>query len=146
MNELQGTMTSPREQLLERLRAFELAAKPLHPGYRGPSDLKERTARLQSAAEELRLFLSRHPASKELMEWGDLPDTDAETAAFAHELKLEHADLLRELGELVEAITKLELALDRHEASLQIHEQCRSLAQRVARHAGGEETQMGRYF
>lgn len=137
---------SPREQLLEKLNTFELAFEQIHPSYRGPIDWRQRAAALREATAGLRSYLSEHLAPKELMEWRELPDSDADIAAFAYELKMEHADLLRELGDLIQAIDKLETKLDRHEATLQIFKQSRSLAQRIARHAGGEEAQLGRYF
>jgi uncharacterized protein YecE (DUF72 family) len=146
MKEPHKPVGSHREQLLEKLNTFELAFELVHPSYRGPIDWKERAATLREATVGLRLYLSDHLAPKELMEWRELPDSDADIASFAYELKMEHADLLRELGNLIQAIDKLETTLDRHEATLQICKQGHSLAQRIARHAGGEEAELGRYF
>lgn len=136
---------SPRERLLARLDAFEQAIEPLHPNHRGPGDWKERAENLRAATEGLRLYLSEHLAPKELMEYRELPDSDAEIAAFAYELRMEHADLVRELGDVIATIRQLETSLDRHEDALQIYRRCRILAQRVARHAGSEEAELGRY-
>ena len=73
-----------------------------------------------------------------------MPDTDAEITAFASQLKAEHADLIRELSELLAAIDRLESSLDRREDTLRIYRHCKNLAHRIARHAGGEEAQLGR--
>lgn len=145
MNERGNRAGRPREQLLERLSAFEKAIEPLHPNHRGPGDWKEHAAELHAAAEALRLYLADHLAPTELMDWRELPDTDAEVAAFAYELKMEHADLVRELRDMREAIWNLESSLDRRDDALRIYSQGKALARRIARHAGGEEAQLGRY-
>lgn len=145
MKEPRKRVGSQREQLLERLNAFEQAAEPIHPNYRGPGDWKERAETLQGAAEKLRVYLSEHLAPKELMDWRELPDTNAEVTAFADQLKAEHTDLVRELTDLIEAIRNLEASLDRREDTMRIYDRSRNLAHRIARHAGGEEAQLGRY-
>jgi iron-sulfur cluster repair protein YtfE (RIC family) len=145
MNERGNKAGRPREQLLKKLSEFEKAIEPLHPNHRGPGDWKEHAAELHAATEVLRLYLADHLAPKELMDYRELPDTDAEVAAFAYELKMEHADLVRELRDMLEAIRSLESSLDRREDALRIYNQCKALAHRIARHAGGEEAQLGRY-
>lgn len=145
MKQLHKRVGTRREQLLEKLDTFELAIEQVHPSYRGPIHWKQRAAVLREATAGLRLYMSEHLAPKELMEWRESPDSDVDIASFGDELKMEHADLLHELGNLIQAIDQLETTLDRHEATLQIFNQGRSLAQRIARHAGGEEAQLGRY-
>lgn len=135
---------NPREQLLEKLRQFESAGEAV-PRNRTPEERKVSLARLREATEQLRAHLALHLAPKELAEWRDLPDSDAEIAAFGYELKMEHADLQRELGDLLLDIDGYDRALDREEAARQIRLQCMALATRAARHAAGEQAELGRY-
>jgi hypothetical protein len=145
MKQPRNRVGNPRERLLKKLNTFEQATEPLHPNYRGLGDWKERAEVLHGAAEDLRVYLAEHLAPKELMDWRELPDTDAEITAFASQLKAEHADFIRELSELLASIEGLESSLDRRDDALRIYRRCKNLAHRIARHAGGEEAQLGRY-
>ena len=145
MNETPKATGNPREQLLEKLRQFEQAVQSLHIS-RKECERVEGIASLRQATEELRHHLAAHPAPKEMMEWREMPDTDAEITAFAYELKMEHADLLRELADLMQMMEEYDRALDRQEASAEICSECRALGLRIARHAAGEEAELGRYL
>lgn len=145
MNEPKQSTGTHREQLLAKLSAFEEAIEPVHPDHKVAENWKDRTVKLLRATEELRLYLSEHMTHKELMEWRELPDADAEITAFSYELKMEHADLVRELKDLTQAIASLPASLDRRQTALQIHSQAWALAHRIARHAGGEAAELGRY-
>lgn len=105
----------------------------------------ESLANLRVATEQLREYLALHLAPKEMAEWRELPDADAEITAFGSGLKMEHADLYRELGDLLSAIDDYEKALDREEAATQIKSACKTLTARLARHAAGEQAELGRY-
>jgi len=145
MDEPKVVRGNPRQQLLERLREFEQAGNEVTP-QRTPERRKESLVKLREATEQLRAHLARHLAPKELAEWRELPDSDIEIAAFGYELKMEHADLQRELGDLILDIDAYEAALDREEAATQIRLTCKALAIRIARHAAGEEAELGRYI
>jgi Hemerythrin HHE cation binding domain len=144
MDEPKVARGSPRQQLLERLRDFEQAGDDV-PRQRTPERRKESLAKLREATEQLRAHLARHLAPKEMAEWRELPDSDIEIAAFGYELKMEHADLQRELGDLLLSIDAYDAALDREEAATQIRLTCKALTMRIARHAAGEEAELGRY-
>jgi Hemerythrin HHE cation binding domain len=135
---------SPREQLLEKLQQFERAGNEV-PRQHTQEKRKESLAKLREATEQMRTHLARHLAPKELSDWRELPDSNVEIAAFGYELKMEHADLQRELGDLLLDIDAYDRALDRDEAASQIRLKCKALAIRIARHAAGEEAQLGRY-
>ncbi len=145
MNDQKQDTGSHRDQLLAKLSTFEEAIEPVHPDHRVSEDWKQRVANLRHGAEKLRLYLAEHLPPKEVMQWRELPDADAEFAAFASELKMEHADLVRELKDLIKAIDNLPASLDRRQAALQIHSQAWALAHRIARHAGSEAAEFGRY-
>lgn len=145
MNESKQSPGSHRDQLLEKLSAFEEAIEPVHPDYKATVDWKQRAGNLRIAAEDLHRFLAEHLTPRELMEWRELPDAGEDIAAFGSELKTEHADLVRELQNLIQAIESLPASLDRRKAALQIHREAWALAHRVARHAGGEAAELGRY-
>ncbi len=145
MDEPEVVRGNPRQQLLERLREFEQAGNEVT-RQRTPERRKESLVKLREATEQLRAHLARHLAPKELAEWRELPDSDIEIAAFGYELKMEHADLQRELGDLLLDIDAYEAALDREEAATQIRLTCKALAMRIARHAAGEEAELGRYI
>lgn len=144
MTESSQTSEGRRKQLLEKLRIFERAAEEIHPE-RKEEEMPERVARFRQAAEDVRSHLFKHRASKEMMEWPELPDSDAEIAAFAQVLKREHESLLRELGDLISAAAELETTLDRVHAAAQFRDRSRALALRIARHAGGAEARLGKY-
>jgi hypothetical protein len=144
MEESKPVRGSPREQLLEKLKQFEQAGNEV-PRQRTPERRKESLAKLREATEQLRTHLARHLAPKELSDWRELPDSDVEIAAFGYELKMEHADLQRKLGDLLLDIDAYDRALDRDEAAKQIRLTCKALAIRIARHAAGEEAELGRY-
>lgn len=134
-----------RQQLLGKLRAFEEAAAAIHPEKHG-ADTRADLARYRGAAEDLRIHLSQHQASKETMDWPPLPDSGEEISAFAGELKTEHQQLLNELAQLARAAENLEQALDRVDAAARLRSQSRTLALRVARHAGEEEAPLGNFL
>ena len=145
MRESGHSAEGQRRQLLEKLRVFEEIAETIHPEKHG-SDTAENIVRFRTAAEDLRAHLSAHLASKETMEWPELPDSGAEVSAFAAELKLEHQELLNELGRLASTAGKLDEALDRADAATRLRQQSRILALRIARHAGEEETPLSHYL
>ncbi|MDE3136639.1 MAG: hemerythrin domain-containing protein [Acidobacteriota bacterium] len=130
--------------MLEKLQQFERAGNEV-PRQHTPEKRKESLAKLREATEQMRTHLACHLAPKELSDWRELPDSNVEIAAFGYELKMEHADLQRELGDLLLDIDAYDRALDRDEAASQIRLKCKVLAIRIARHAAGEEAQLGRY-
>lgn len=134
-----------RQQLLERLRAFEDAAEKVHPEILRP-EIAESLERFRAAAEELRLHLSQHLALKETIDWPQLPDSGVEISAYANELKTEHGHLLEELAQLTRAAEEMEKTLDRVDAASQLRTRSLALALRIARHAGEEEAPMGHYL
>ncbi len=134
-----------RQQLLAKLRVFEKAAEEIHPEKQGV-DTSAHIARYQNAAEDLRMHLSQHLASKETVDWPELPDSAAEISTYAGELKAEHQQLLNGLEELLRDAGKLEEALDRADAAARLRSQSRSLALRIARHAGEEEAPLGKFL
>lgn len=144
MEEPKVVRGNPRQELLEKLRQFELVGDEVA-RKQTPMRRKENLLKLREATEQLRTHLARHLAPKELAEWRELPDSDAEIAAFGYELKMEHADLQRELGDLLLDIDAYDRALDREQAATQIRLKCKALTIRIARHAAGEEAELGRY-
>ncbi|HVB34813.1 MAG TPA: hemerythrin domain-containing protein [Patescibacteria group bacterium] len=144
MSESAGSAEGRRQQVLEKLRLFEEAADRIRPGASG-AETSENVARFRESAEQLRLHLSQHLASKETIDWPELPDSDAEISAFAHELKTEHRDLLNELAQLIRAAGEMEKTFDRADAATRLRSQSRAVALRVARHAGEEEASLGNY-
>jgi asparagine synthetase B (glutamine-hydrolysing) len=136
---------SPKEaaDLLGRLEQFERESEAVLKG-RTPEQRKESLESLRARAEELRNYLALHLAPKEMADWRELPDSDAEIAAFGYELRMEHADLHRELGDLVSEIEAYDKALDRQEAAMLITSTAKALAIRIARHIGGEKAPLGR--
>jgi hypothetical protein len=145
MEEPKVVRGNPRQQLLEKLREFELAGDEVA-RKQTPKRRQESLLKLREATEQLRTHLAQHLAPKELAEWRELPDSDVEIAAFGYELKMEHADLQRELGDLLLEIDAYQGALDREEAAAHIRLTCKALAMRIARHAAGEEAELGRYI
>lgn len=144
MEEPKVVRGNPRQELLEKLRQFESVGDEVA-RKQTPNRRKENLLKLREATERLRTHLTRHLAPKELAEWRELPDSDAEIAAFGYELKMEHADLQRELGDLLLDIDAYDRALDREQAATQIRLKCKALTIRIARHAAGEEAELGRY-
>jgi hypothetical protein len=144
MEEPKAVRGSPREQLLYKVQQFDQAGEKV-PLQRTPERRKESLMSLREATENLRTYLAQHLAPKELADWRELPDSDAEIAAFGSELKMEHSDLQRELGDLLLDIDAYDRALDRDDAARQIRLKCKTLAIRIARHAAGEEAELGRY-
>lgn len=130
--------------LLPKLMEFEQASESIFPRQTQEQRM-DSLGKLRSAIEQLREHLSLHLAPKEMAEWRELPDVDAELAAFGSELKMEHADLYRELGDLLGSIDDYEKALDREEAATRIKSVCKALTARLARHAAGEQAELGRY-
>lgn len=144
MRELKRVRRNPKEEFLESLRRFEEASGAIL-GQRTQEGRLQSLANLRAAIVELRDYLAMHFAPKELAEWRELPDSDMEIAAFAYELKMEHADLQRELGDLLLEMDAYQQALDRHEAAMRISSTCRSLAARIARHVAGEQAELGKF-
>jgi tetratricopeptide (TPR) repeat protein len=130
--------------LLGILVKFEKAGESILPR-QTREQRTESLERLRVATEQLREYLALHLAPKEMAEWRELPDSDTEITAFGYELKMEHADLYRELGDLLGAIDDYEKALDLEEAATRIKSACKTLAMRLARHAAGEQAELGRY-
>lgn len=141
-NTLQGNR-NVASGVVEKLARFEQASESILKG-RTPEQRKESLEDLRAAAEEVREHLASNPAPKEMTEWRDLPDSDEEIAAFGYALRMEHADLHRELGDLVGEIDAYEVALDRQEAAMLIAATAKALAARIARHLGGEKAAWGR--
>lgn len=137
-------IAKPEGGLLAKLIQFEQASESILPRQTREQRL-ESLASMRSATEQLREYLALHLAPKEMAEWRELPDVDTELAAFGSELKMEHADLYRELGDLLGAIDDYEKALDREEAATYIKSTCKTLTARLARHAAGEQAELGRY-
>ncbi|HVC00240.1 MAG TPA: hypothetical protein VNJ12_13045 [Candidatus Dormibacteraeota bacterium] len=134
-----------RQQLLEKLRVFEEAAEKVHPEMHG-TDAAQDNARFRDAAEDLQTYLSHHLSSRETLDWAKLPDSGAEIAVFANELKTEHRKFLNELAQLARLAEKMEEAPDRADAASRLRQQSRALALRIARHAGEEEASLGNYL
>jgi hypothetical protein len=134
----------PREGLLEKLERFQQAGEAILPQHTR-EQRKDNLEALRGAARELREYLALHLAPKELSEWRELPDSNLEIAAFGYELKMEHADLQRELGDLIREIEEYEKVLDREEAATRIALACKALVMRIARHAAGEQAELGRF-
>jgi len=134
----------PAGGLLGKLIEFEQAGKSILPR-QTREQRKESLETLRTATEQLREYLALHLAPKEMAEWQELPDSDMEITAFGYELKMEHADIYRELGDLLGSIDDYEKALDREEAATRIKSACKTLAMRLARHAAGEQAELGRY-
>jgi hypothetical protein len=138
-----GKKGTPREQLLERLLCFERALLEFVPE-RAVQKPETMTAKLRLAAEELRQYLATHVAPPEVMEWRELPDSDADITAFAYELQIEHQEILQSLAELLNMIEEMQTSMDRHETATRIRDRGRSLSSRIARHTAGEETLFGK--
>jgi hypothetical protein len=132
-----------REQLLARLLEFERALGSFVPGVGGCYDPRITGAELQQATEELRQYLATHVAPQELLEWRELPDSDAELTAFAYELQIEHQEILQALAALLNTLEELERSLDRHETATRIGQHGRAVASRIARHVAWEEARFG---
>jgi hypothetical protein len=144
MNDDLGTSVNSRTLTIDILQRFEQAAESMR-NWRTEYGWSEAVAGLREATEHLRHHLALHLAPRELMDWRPLPDHDQEVTAFAYELKMEHADLLRELADLLQEMELLHRALDRSEAAMELQLKCQALARRVARHAAAEDAPLGRY-
>jgi hypothetical protein len=144
MEESKPVRGSPKQQLLEKLQQFERAGNDV-PKQKVPERRKESLANLRAATDQLRTYLAQHLAPKELSDWRELPDSDMELETFGYELKMEHVDLQRALSDLIVEIDGYDRALDRNEAAREIQLKCKALAMRIARHAAGEEAELGRY-
>ena len=134
-----------RQELLEKLRIFEETADKIHPE-RQDSDTTENVARYREAIEELQLHLTQHLASREAADWPTLPDSPADISAYADELKTEHQELIDQLSQLARAAEELETSIDRADDAARLRTHSRSLALRIARHVGKEETPLGDYL
>jgi hypothetical protein len=143
MNGQSGKKGTPREQLLERLLGFDQALLEFVPE-RAVRTPETTTIKLRQAAEELRHYLATHVAPREVMEWRELPDSNAEITAFAYELQIEHQEILQSLAELLNMMEEIQSSLDRHETATRIRDHGRSLSSRIARHTAGEETLFGK--
>lgn len=130
--------------LLGLLIQFERAGESILPRQTREQRMESLNS-LRAATEQLREYLALHLAPKEMADWRELPDSDLEITAFGYELKMEHADIYRELGDLLGAIDDYEKALDREEAATRIKSTCKTLTARLARHVAGEQAELGRY-
>ena len=144
MSDHLSTPVNPRMLTIDILQRFELAAEGMR-NWRAEREWLEAIAGLREATEQLHHHLALHLAPRELMDWHSLPDHDEAITAFTYELKMEHADLLRELADLLREMDEMHRALDRGEASVELQLKCQALARRVARHAAAEDAPLGWY-
>lgn len=142
MNSPEEIKGSPREQLLDKLVAFERALDNFHPERRRRG-LMESVTELRDSTAELHRHIAAHVSPRETVEWHEMPDSDAELTAIASELRMEHQEILRALAGLLSTLEEMERSMDRFATAGHIWGQGRPLAERIARHCAGEETYFG---